>query len=195
MLQNGPGTVELENLGGSSYGGSRLVVNVNPDEWFEIKVPINLEANTHGIEVFQGGFLVGVLEDPSAPWSGGTGSTLEVQAVDLYSQGSSGFYYDDIVVEVPFPEFIRGDSDGNGIFNALADGLHLLNFGFLGGPPPPCLEAADADGDAVQSALVDALYILTHGFAGGPPPGAPYPSCGSDPDPANSLGCDVSTCP
>ena len=94
--------------------------------------------------------------------------------------------------EVPFQ---RGDSDGNGIFNALADALHLLTFGFLGGPAPLCLESADADGDGIQNALADALYILTHGFLGGPPPPAPYPSCGSDPDPATSLGCDLSACP
>lgn len=93
------------------------------------------------------------------------------------------------------PAFLRGDSDGDGIFNAIADGLHLLTFGFLGGPPPPCLEAADADGDAMLNALADASYILLHGFVGGPPPGAPYPLCGFDPQPANSLGCGVSSCP
>ena len=35
--------------------------------------------------------------------------------------------------------FLRGDSDGDGIFNALSDALNLLDFGFLSGPPPPCL--------------------------------------------------------
>lgn len=95
----------------------------------------------------------------------------------------------------PPSPFIRGDTDGNGIFNALADGLYLLGFGFLGGPAPPCLESADADGDAAQNALADALFILTHGFLGGPAPSAPHPSCGDDPDPGTSLGCSASACP
>ena len=43
---------------------------------------------------------------------------------------------------ITLPEFIRGDSDGDGIFNALVDGLQLLAFGLLGGPPPPCLDYA-----------------------------------------------------
>ena len=34
------------------------------------------------------------------------------------------------------PVFIRGDADGDGTFNGLADGIHLLTHGFLGGPPP-----------------------------------------------------------
>ena len=92
-------------------------------------------------------------------------------------------------------DFIRGDSDGNGTFSGLLDGLHLLAFGFSNGPPPPCLEAADADGNAILNALPDAVYILAHGFSGGPPPPAPYPFCGMDPEPATSLGCAVSTCP
>lgn len=91
--------------------------------------------------------------------------------------------------------FIRADSDGDGMFIALLDALHLLEFAFLGGPSPACLEAADADDNGGFDGLVDGVFILTHGFLGGPPPGAPYPSCGSDPDAANSLGCDESTCP
>ena len=53
-------------------------------------------------------------------------------------------------------EFIRGDANGDGLFNGLTDGL----------------------------------WILNHQFSGGPPPADPYPSCGMDPDPASSLGCD-----
>ena len=91
------------------------------------------------------------------------------------------------------PNFTRTADDG--IFNAIVDGLYLLTFGFDGGPEPPCFEATDADGSASLNPLVDALYILNHQFLGGPAPDAPYPNCGTDPDPENSLGCDVSACP
>ncbi len=93
------------------------------------------------------------------------------------------------------PNFIRGDFDGDGSFSGLVDALASLNFQFGGGDPAPCTEASDADGDGSYSGLVDSLYTLAHQFAGGPPPPAPYPLCGTDPDPATSLGCDVSTCP
>lgn len=103
----------------------------------------------------------------------------------------------DLAVDLALPDplFTRGDADGDGVFNALADGLYLLTFGFLGGPPPPCMEAAEVDGDGTQNALADSLYILTHGFLGGPAPGAPYPDCGLDPDTASSLGCESTSCP
>ena len=86
--------------------------------------------------------------------------------------------------------FLRGDSDANGTFNALTDGIHILAHQFQGGPAPPCMEAADADGNGVFNGLTDGLYVLAHGFQGGPPPPAPYPECGPDPDPATSLGCE-----
>ena len=95
----------------------------------------------------------------------------------------------------PPRSFIRGDVDGNGIVNVLVDSLLLLAFQFIGGPAPPCLEAADGDGNSVLNGLVDSLYILAHGFLGGPPPPAPYPECGPDPEPAASLGCESSSCP
>lgn len=91
--------------------------------------------------------------------------------------------------------FIRGDADGDGIFNGLVDALFTLNFQFAGGPVGPCLEAMDADGDGNFSGLVDALLILAHQFQAGPPPPAPYPECGNDPDPVTTLGCDGSSCP
>ncbi len=93
-----------------------------------------------------------------------------------------------------FP-FIRGDFNGDSIFNGLTDGLASLGFQFQDGDPPPCSEASDADGNGIYNGLVDSLYTLAHQFQGGPPPPAPYPSCGSDPEPATSLGCDASMCP
>ena len=92
-------------------------------------------------------------------------------------------------------QFIRGDSDGDGLFNGLVDALFLLAFAFQGGATPPCAEATDADGNATFNGLTDTLYILANAFQGGPPPPAPYPNCGPDPDPASSLGCGPNACP
>lgn len=91
-------------------------------------------------------------------------------------------------------DFLRGDASGDGAFNPLVDSLFILNHGFLGGPAPICLEAADADGDGVYNALVEALFALMHGFTGGPPLPAPFPNCGPDPDPENTLGCQANGC-
>ena len=88
-------------------------------------------------------------------------------------------------------DFIRGDADGDGVFNGLNDALFTLVFQFQGGAEPPCLESADSDGDGVLNGLNDALYTLTHQFQSGPPPPAPYPACGVDPDPSTSVGCDI----
>lgn len=119
----------------------------------------------------------------------------EVQVFDGPLGADEVFHLRNGILNGGGPELIRGDTDGNGVFNALSDGTFLLEFGFLGGPPPPCVEASDADGDGTQNALSDALYILSHGFLGGAPPPPPHPDCGSDPDSAGSLGCDASPCP
>lgn len=85
-----------------------------------------------------------------------------------------------LIDHAPLP-YIRGDADADGTMNALADTVFLLEYGFLGGPVPPCFDAADSDDDGVINALTDAILILEHGFYDGPPPAAPYPACGLDP--------------
>ena len=88
----------------------------------------------------------------------------------------------------PTEEFIRGDADGSGSFVGIVDGLYVLNFGFAGGPPPPCMKTADADDSGSVQAIVDGLYLLNFAFAGGPTPPPPFPSC--DPDPTvDALDC------
>ena len=95
----------------------------------------------------------------------------------------------------PPADFIRGDSDGDGVLIGLSDSLYVLFFQFVSGsPPPPCMEAADIDGDGSFSGLLEAVYLLTHVFAMGPPPPQPYPECGPDPAPATSLGCVSNGC-
>ena len=91
--------------------------------------------------------------------------------------------------------FIRGDVDGNGVFNAIPDAIYALDYGFRLGPEPSCLEAADTDDDGVFNALTDVLYLLHAAFRLGPPPPAPFPNCGFDPNPGRGLGCDAARCP
>ncbi len=79
-------------------------------------------------------------------------------------------------------EFLRGDVDGDGFVNSLLDAIALLNWSFLGGPEPACLDAADADDSGGVLALLDALRLLLWGFQDGLAPPAPGPDrCGPDP--------------
>lgn len=102
---------------------------------------------------------------------------------DAFAESPALFHSGDV------PQFIRGDTDGNGVFNGLVDCLYLLEYGLSGGPPPPCLAAADADGDFVMNTLIDALFIVNHGFGGGAPPPAPYPLPGAGRQSAQFFGC------
>ncbi len=91
------------------------------------------------------------------------------------------------------PTFLRGDADGTGILSALLDALFILQYGFIDGPTPPCLDAADSDGTGILSALLDALYILQYGFTDGPEPPPPFPDCDVGEE---VIGCETSLdCP
>jgi hypothetical protein len=89
--------------------------------------------------------------------------------------------------------FHRGDPDASGSID-ITDGFFVLDYLFLGGPAPSCLESADAQGDGLID-LSDAVAILTYLFLGGEPPASPGPppgACGPDPDVPGSpgdLGC------
>ena len=83
--------------------------------------------------------------------------------------------------------FRRGDADAVGAIN-LTDGVFLLNFLFLGGPPPPCDDAADANDDGVLN-ITTGVFVFNWLFLGGPQPTAPGPTaCGPDPS-ADELDC------
>ena len=93
-----------------------------------------------------------------------------------------------------YPIFIRGDVDGNGIFNALLDALRALDFVFGGAAPPPCTRAADADGNDEFHVLLDSLFILDAAFSGGAFPPSPFPDCGIGENAIESkLNCSVQT--
>jgi hypothetical protein len=90
------------------------------------------------------------------------------------------------------PVFHRGDADGDGAMN-ITDGIFVLNYLFLGGATPTCLEAANGNDDA-EINITDGIFILNYLFLGGNAPPAPGPTdspCGSDPASSpNDLGCD-----
>ena len=94
------------------------------------------------------------------------------------------------------PPFLRGDFDGDGVVSPLTDTLALLEFAFLGGVAPACVDAVDADDDGVLSPLLDSLAILQWGFGGGLEPPAPGPyQCGQD-STIDPLECEVApACP
>jgi hypothetical protein len=85
--------------------------------------------------------------------------------------------------------FIRGDANGDGSIN-LTDAVFLLNYLFVSGPEPPCLDAADVN-DSGQIDLGTGVYLLNFLFLGGPSPLLPHPLCGPDPT-CDLLDCEVS---
>ena len=98
----------------------------------------------------------------------------------------------------PGERFVRGDADANGSIN-LTDGIVVLNFLFLGGTAPRCMDAADVDDSGGNNpTLTDAVVIFNWLFSGGVPPSEPTPSapnyvatdCGVDPtEEGDQLDC------
>jgi hypothetical protein len=82
--------------------------------------------------------------------------------------------------------FLRGDADGD-LRLVISDPIVTLNFLFLSGQPPHCLDAADAndDGELNISDPIRALHFL---FLGGQPLAPPFSLPGEDPTP-DSMGC------
>jgi hypothetical protein len=77
-------------------------------------------------------------------------------------------------------DFLRGDSDTNGVLN-LTDAVFTLTHLFRGGSASDCPDAADTDDDGSLT-ITDAVLALSYLFLGVttiPAPGAE--ECGSDP--------------
>ncbi len=90
------------------------------------------------------------------------------------------------VAIVPPPDFRRGLINGDEVLD-LSDPVFLLNFLFLGGERPSCLNAVDVNDDGSMD-LSDAVSIFSYLFLGGAPPSPPHPACGQDPTPGG-LPC------
>ncbi|MGQ9590329.1 MAG: LamG-like jellyroll fold domain-containing protein [Planctomycetota bacterium] len=88
--------------------------------------------------------------------------------------------------------FRRGDANADGGMN-ITDGIFVLNYLFLGGPAPTCLDAADSNGDNALN-ITDGIYILNYLFLGGTAPPEPGPDvCGPDPDADEDQTCESYT--
>ena len=152
------------------------------------------------------GPVVGAFHDGTASVTMGPVGNYRVFASSIEFGGLDPMQQDAIMTEIlagldcgggimPGDNIIRADVNADGAFVALIDALFLLNYGFNGGPPPPCLAQADANGDRAVVSLIDALFILNFGFSGGPPPPPPHPMCGPDANGVMALGCLSPACP
>jgi hypothetical protein len=63
---------------------------------------------------------------------------------------------------------LRGDPNGDGVID-IVDVVYLINYLFLGGPPPDPMAAGDATCDGVVDAA-DVVHLLNYLFVNGPPP-------------------------
>jgi hypothetical protein len=100
---------------------------------------------------------------------------------------------DGIVTLVPGLQLVRGDANGNGSIQPLADAIATLTYLFVSGTSVTCLDALDCNDDASVN-LADPILLLSWGFAMGLPLPAPFPDCGVDPT-VDLLSCDASGCP
>jgi hypothetical protein len=65
-------------------------------------------------------------------------------------------------------QHIRGDVNGDGVVSS-ADIVYLINYLFIGGPPPVPSWVGDANCDDLISSA-DVVYLINYLFIGGPPP-------------------------
>ena len=61
----------------------------------------------------------------------------------------------------------------------LADVIFHLDYTFLSGPLPICMDAGDANDDGVSD-VSDAIFLLYWFFLDGPGPWIPFPNPGED---------------
>jgi len=180
------------------------------DEWVEVRLEIDLDIQL--ARMFYNDELLG-----DFTWNG-----TEFAGVDLWAPaGTSPMYYDDLSMvpeeicdnetdddddglvdcdddacpPCPVSGFVRGDPNSNGRID-LTDGILILNFLFLGGPAPVCMDSGDADDDGAI-ALTDAVRVFGFLFLGGDSPAPPSPSgtetlaeeCGPDPTGDDAFDC------
>ncbi len=143
-----------------------------------------------GVEILQ---LYGAELDAAAEAYVDTSASYGVHEYRVYA--SDGWYWDEHFCMIDHTEkwFTRGDANGNGEIEGIADPVYLLSYAFVSGPPPPCLEAADSNGDGTIEGIVDALYVMYYVFAEGPPPPLPFPNC--EIADAGGHGCAAVVCP
>ncbi len=63
---------------------------------------------------------------------------------------------------------LPGDANDDGAVD-IGDAVHLINYIFKSGPPPPCLNEGDANGDCAID-IGDAVHLINYIFKSGPAP-------------------------
>ncbi len=122
-------------------------------------------------------------------WADTVGTPPVANVVVVGGASLQANFDDGVVTFVEDPEFRRSDTNADGLFN-IADGIWLLNDLFGGGPTTrtDCAAANDCNGDDAIDAA-DAIYVFNASLLDGPLPPAPFPDCGSEPNPAATLDC------
>ncbi|OUU25636.1 MAG: hypothetical protein CBC13_01815 [Planctomycetia bacterium TMED53] len=82
-------------------------------------------------------------------------------------------------------DYIRGDSNGDGIVN-VADVVWGLQETFNNGPVGTCNDAKDSNSDGLFD-VADSIWLISYIFTGGAAPAAPFPDCGEIGDPQDCL--------
>jgi len=117
-----------------------------PDEWIEINIKIDMDIDSCTI-YYNGDFIA------EYSWTGGVlgggGGALNVGAVDLFANGSTSVYWDDLTLEPSEPE-CPGDLDGDGDTDQADLGILLADWGCSGGD---CAGDLDGDGNTDQADL------------------------------------------
>ena len=109
-------------------------------------------------------------------------ATVEIRNIDgqISNQWS-------ISILPPAPQFIRGDSNLDGLVN-ISDGVKIVRHLFAG-VPVNCQAALDVNDDGGIN-LTDAIFVLNFLYRGGAAPTAPYPRQGRDVSDVDELGCE-----
>lgn len=118
----------------SDFDGAELPLITG--QWVELRVEIDLDADSQT-------FFYGGTELYTKSWTEGVsgGGALNIAAVDLFANGASSVYYDNMSLLIPVG--VGNDADGDGLTDAteldMADGS---------GCPDP--NNADSDGDTIS---------------------------------------------
>lgn len=186
-LDSGLG-LDASGLSSDYTGSSRSIDHLSPD-------------GSGSAAIFQNaggeGQITGVYHDASLDGQGSHRVVTSSTALAGYAGDRSallGAYLDALSPpSAPDPQFIRGECNGDGVFD-LADGIFTLSFLFAAGSTGPCAAACDGNGDGSVD-LGDAIFAFSYLLLGGSPPPAPFPDCGVDVA-GSSLDClNSPSCP
>jgi hypothetical protein len=131
-----------------NYGDGHNTIDVPyvTEQWVEINIVIDLDIDSCTL-YYDGALIV------EYSWTGGIygegGGALEIAAVDLFANGSSPVFYDDLSL-VPVERTCPGDLDGDGDTDHADLGIILADWGCSGGD---CVGDLDGDGNTGHADL------------------------------------------